>query len=158
MKTLILGIGNILLGDDGVGVHVVRSLRKGKTESGGSEYMDGGTLSFTLAGAVEEADRLIVIDAAQLHAAPGTVRLFEGEVMDRFIMRNHRSSVHEVSLADLLVMTHLSGGLSQQRALIGIQPESMDWSDRLSDAVSRVVPRACKLAERLDREWKNSVV
>lgn len=155
MKTLILGLGNTLLGDDGVGVHVVRKLQEQYKEPGDSEYMDGGTLSFTLAGPVEDADRLIVVDAAQLNAAPGSVRLLVGEEMDRFVTGSRSNSVHAVSLVDLLAMGHISGWLSPQRALVGIQPQYIDWSETLSDSVARAVPRACEIVEQLTRQWKS---
>ena len=153
MKTLILGLGNTLLGDDGVGVHVVRRLEAACAGAGYREYMDGGTLSFTLAGPIEDADRLIVIDAAQLGAEAGSVRLFSGDEMDRFITGSRRKSVHSVSLVDLLAIGHLAGWLSPQRALVGIQPGRIDWSDSLSASVARAVPVACKMVDRLTREW-----
>jgi len=62
------------------------------------QCMDGGTLSFTLAGPIEEAQRMIVIDAAKLHAEPGEVRLFENKALDEFPGANRKRSVHEVSL------------------------------------------------------------
>lgn len=155
MKTLILGLGNTLLGDDGVGVHVVRRLEARCIGAGFREYMDGGTLSFTLAGPIEDADRLIVIDAAQLGEQAGSVRLFSGLDMDRFITGSRKSSVHSVSLVDLLAIGHLSGWLSPQRALVGIQPGHIDWSDTLSASVARAVPVACEMVDRLTRQWMN---
>ena len=73
-KILILGMGNTLLGDEGVGVHTVRTLQNAQTALGNIEVIDGGTLSFVLAGPIEDAACLIVVDAAQLSRAPGTVR------------------------------------------------------------------------------------
>ena len=64
-KTLILGIGNVLLQDEGAGVHAIRMLAERVAERDDIELMDGGTLSFSLAGAIEDAEHLIVIDAAQ---------------------------------------------------------------------------------------------
>ena len=63
MKTLVLAIGNTLLTDEGVGIHALQALQEQHPEPAGVTYMDGGTLSFTLAGAVEDADNLIVLDA-----------------------------------------------------------------------------------------------
>ena len=157
-KTLILGMGNTLLGDEGVGVHTVNSLQKEEAALRNIELVDGGTLSFVLAGPIEDADSLIVIDAAQLGSAPGTVRLFEGAEMDRFVMSARNRSVHEVSLADLLVIAHLSGQLPAQRALIGIQPERIDWSDSLSASVATAVPMACKFIRVLLMRWKQNPV
>src|SRR5512135_912004 len=102
-KTLVLGIGNTLLQDEGAGVHAVRMLEQHTVGRDDIELLDGGTLSFTLAGAIEEAEQLIVIDAAQLNSAPGTTHVFEGEQMDAFVGGSRKRSVHEVSLIDLLM-------------------------------------------------------
>ncbi|MCG8429369.1 MAG: HyaD/HybD family hydrogenase maturation endopeptidase [Chromatiales bacterium] len=153
MKTLVLGLGNTLLGDEGVGVYAIRRMQETLGVSGDVAILDGGTLSFTLAGPIEDADNLIIIDAAQLNDAPGTVRLYEGEEMDRFVTTNNKSSVHEVSLADLMVIAHLTDKLPKQRALIGIQPQSLDWSHNMTPAVAEAVPTACELAHELITRW-----
>ena len=70
-KTLVLGLGNTLLGDEGAGVYAIRALQDRHAGLADVEFLDGGTLSFTLAGPIEEAGNLIVIDAAQLQDRPG---------------------------------------------------------------------------------------
>ncbi len=152
-KTLVLGLGNTLLGDEGAGVYAVRALQARHADREDVEFLDGGTLSFTLAGPIEEADNLIVIDATQLKQQPGTVRVYEGEDMDRFLGSNRKSSVHEVSLMDLMVIAHLAEALPARRALIGIQPEYLDWSDAPTEAVARAIPVACDLAMDLVERW-----
>lgn len=94
MTTLILGIGNTLLSDEGVGVHVISQLQSSGNLPDDVTLMDGGTLSFILAGSIEDAENLIVIDAADLQCAPGTVQIFIGEDMDRFLGANRKFSVH----------------------------------------------------------------
>lgn len=154
-KTLVLGLGNTLLGDEGAGVYAVRTLQQQYPELTDVEFLDGGTLSFTLAGPIEEADNLIVIDATQLKQQPGAVRLFEGEEMDRFLGSNRKSSVHEVSLMDLMAIAYLVEALPVRRALIGIQPAYLDWSDAPTDAVARAVPVACDFAMGLIKRWRH---
>lgn len=153
VKTLVLGVGNSLLADEGAGVHAVRHLetRCGRRED--VELVDAGTLSFTLAGAIDDCGALIVIDAAELKEAPGTVRLFESEAMDRFLARNRKLSVHEVSLLDLLSMARLAGRLPARRALIGIQPGRIDWGERPSPPVAAALPAAGDLALSLIDRW-----
>lgn len=153
-KTLILGIGNTLLRDEGAGVHAVRMLERQAAQRDDIELMDGGTLSFTLAGAIEDADHLIVIDAAQLHAEPGSTRVFEGEQMDAFVGGNRKRSVHEVSLVDLLTIARLADHLPQKRALIGIQPSEVDWGEQPSAAVAAAIPQACSHALQLVEAWQ----
>jgi hydrogenase maturation protease len=153
-KTLILGIGNILLQDEGAGVHVIRMLARQTAGRDDIELMDGGTLSFTLAAAIEDAQQLIVIDAAQLDGEPGTTRVFEGEQMDAFVGARRKLSVHEVSLIDLLMIARLADRLPQRRALIGIQPHSVDWSETPSPSVAAAMPQACNRAMQLIEAWQ----
>jgi len=154
-KTLVLGLGNTLLGDEGAGVYVVRALQEQYTDRADVEFLDGGTLSFTLAGPIEDADSLIVIDATQLQASPGTVRVFESEDMDRFLGSHRKNSVHEVSLSDLMAIARLVEALPTRRALIGIQPEYLDWADAPTDAVACAIPVACDLAMELIGKWRH---
>lgn len=150
---LVLGIGNTLLSDEGAGVHAVRSLEAGETLPG-VRYVDGGTLSFTLAGAIEDSEQLIVVDAAELEAPAGTVRCYEGEAMDAFLGSSRRRSVHEVSLLDLLAVVLLAGKLPRRRALVGIQPASLDWGHDPSPAVQQAIPAACSQVRDLIQRWR----
>ena len=152
-KVLILGLGNTLLGDEGVGVHAVNRLQQEEPPLPDVVLMDGGTLSFTLAGPIEEAGSLIVIDAAQLGRAPGSVQVYEGAEMDHFVANCRHKSVHEVTLFDLLAIAHLSGDLPPRRALIGIQPEHIEWSDTLSTSVAAAVPVVCASVRDVLMRW-----
>jgi hydrogenase maturation protease len=153
-KTLVLGIGNTLLQDEGAGVHAVRMLAQRVAGRDDIELMDGGTLSFTLAGAIEDARQLIVIDAAQLGSNPGATEVFEGERMDAFVGGNRKRSVHEVSLIDLLMIARLADHLPERRALIGIQPQSVDWGEQPSPPIAAALPHACNHALRLIEAWR----
>jgi hydrogenase maturation protease len=156
MKTLVLGIGNTLLADEGVGVHVIDSLRQGQLATRGDiDLVDGGTLSFTLAGPIQDADALIVIDAAQLKSEPGTVQVFQGEAMDHFLLANRNSSVHEVGLTDLRAIAILAGHWPERRALVAIQPRLLDWGEYPTEAVAAAIPLACERVESLLREWSH---
>ncbi len=103
-RTIVQGSGNTLLADEGAGVHAIRHLRIQCRDRPDVELVDAGTLSFTLAPALQGYAGLIVIDAADLRDAAGAVRLFEGEAMDRFLVHHRRLSAHEVSLLDLAVV------------------------------------------------------
>ncbi len=152
MRTLILGIGNTLLADEGVGVHVVHYLEDHYPAESGVTFLDGGTLSFTLAGDIADHEGLIVVDAARLGEAPGTVRCFEDGEMDRYLGRA-QLSVHEVGLSDLMDMARLSDSLPRRRALIGIEPASLDWGDHPTPVVEPAVAAAAGLALDLARGW-----
>jgi hydrogenase maturation protease len=153
LRTLILGIGNTLLSDEGVGVHVVRHLAAHHGDDPDVTFLDGGTLSFTLAGDIADHDCLIVVDAARLDGPPGTVRCFEDEAMDRYLGRA-QMSVHEVGLSDLMDMARLSDTLPRRRALVGIQPAFLDWGDAPTAEVAPAVPEAARLVLGLLRRWR----
>ena len=156
--TLVLGIGNTLLTDEGVGIHVIHQLQQDSTRDAGNddvEYLDGGTLSFTLAEPIESCAQLIVVDASEIKDKPGTVRVFENEAMDRFITTGNKKSVHEVGLADVMSMALLTGNLPARRALIGIQPDSLDWGSSPSESVSQAIPLACEKVKELIAKWRN---
>lgn len=153
--TLILGIGNTLLSDEGVGIHVIDHLDASNPDRQHITCLDGGTLSFTLAGPIAEHDNLVVIDATQLHAPPGTLQTFIGSKMDSFL-GGTRQNVHEVSLADLLDISRLSGCLPQNRALIGIQPEFIDWGDGVSAQVAGAIEPAAAQALALHQTWQQT--
>ncbi len=148
-KTLILGLGNTLLRDEGVGVHAITRLAGMFGDDERVECMDGGTLSFTLAGPIEETQRLIVIDAAELHAEPGEVQLFENEALDAFLGSNRKRSVHEVSLMDLMTIARLTDRLPSYRALIAVQPASVDWGEEPTPQVEAAIARVCEIVQGL---------
>lgn len=150
--TLILGIGNTLLGDEGAGVHAARRVGEIAGHRRDLALLDGGTLGFTLLPALQDHDRLIVLDAARLDEAPGTVRCFESGAMDEFLGRP-RGSVHEVGLRDLLDMARLSERLPARRALIGIQPGLVDWRDTPSESVRAALDAAARMALAVLDRW-----
>jgi len=155
-KTLILGIGNTLLSDEGIGVHVLTDLEKSSSPVlENVTTMDGGTLSFTLASPIENCDQFIVIDATELKSDPGTVKTFENQEMDEYITSGNKKSVHEVSLADVMSITMLSGHLPEKRALVGIQPQDIDWGEQPTEAVSAAIPRAISEIESILKRWSD---
>lgn len=159
MKILVLGIGNTLLSDEGVGIVAMTTLRDrlGDFYEGSElEFLDGGTLSFTLAVPIEECDALIVLDAAMVDGPAGSVGCFEGEAMDRFLGENRKASVHEVGLLDLMAIARLTEKWPERRALIGIRPLKLDWGEVLTPAVALGVDRVCDIARDLIRSWSRS--
>ena len=153
--TLVLAIGNLLMTDEGAGIHVLNYLVDQQTiPSKNIIYLDGGTLSFSLAAHIQNADNLIVIDAAELNHAAGFVKTFVGTQMDQQLGQC-KLSVHEVGLIDLMDMVKLSGHLPKNRALIGIQPLTIaDWSVQPSDPVKQAIPLAANHVKQLIKEWQ----
>jgi hydrogenase maturation protease len=151
-RSLVLGFGNILLGDDGAGVHLVRRLESDR-ELSGCEFIDGGTMSFSLLNYVEAASSMLVVDTAELQRAPGTVALFDGLAMDNFLKDGRRRAVHEVGLIDLLDMARLRDRLPPRRALLCVQPGPVAWSQKLSPQVEEALLEAAALAAALLALW-----
>jgi hydrogenase maturation protease len=151
-NTLILGIGNTLLSDEGVGIHALNLLQSKHPDLHNITYIDGGTLSFTLAAYIEDSDNLIVIDAAELKAPAGTVRTMVGIEMDAFLGAARRSP-HEVGLLDLFDIARLTESLPFNRALIGIQPDRIEWGMSPTSKVAKALPIAVEQALELLRLW-----
>jgi len=154
-KVLVLGIGNTLLTDEGAGIATLNYLEEHHSQHPHVRYLDGGTLSFTLTTELQDTDALIVLDAAELNAQPGTVRCFEAQAMDQFLGQAKRSA-HEVGLLDLMDMARLMDRLPKQRALIGIQHETIDWGEAPTAAIARAIPEAAAKAVGLIEKWASN--
>lgn len=154
MNILVLGIGNTLLADEGAGVAAMNALRTQLGPCDDIEFLDGGTLSFTLAVPIATCDALVVFDAAMLNGPPGTWAAFEGEAMDRFLGEHRRFSVHEVGLLDLMTMARLAGDLPARRCLVAVRPEKLDWGEVLTPAVAAALPAMCAAAAEQLAAWR----
>jgi hydrogenase maturation protease len=156
-KLVVLGIGNTLMSDDGVGIHVIRELQGRQKDrllpEGNIEILDGGTLGFLLVDRLAGADGMVVVDAANLGEAAGSVRVIDDAEIDRFLDDNPSLSVHEVGLVDLLQMMALSGQTPRLRALVGIQPEMIDWGTEMSPSVAAGVPKASRAVTQVLTQW-----
>jgi len=151
---LMLGLGNTLLGDDGVGVHVVRRLAMDPYRPAGISPLDGGTIGFRLTDQVMRSDAALFIDAAEFEAPAGTVRLLEKDDLDAYVRSTERRGAHEAGLTDLLTLLQLEGWAPAHVAVLGVQPQHVDWQEQLSDAVARAVPVACRFAVATALRWQ----
>lgn len=134
MKTLVLGLGNVLLSDEGVGVHVVHLLRERYDFPQEVEILDGGTLGLDLLPYVEDADRLLIVDAVQMDTPPGTVARLVGDEIPAVLSLKY--SPHQMGLSDLLAAARLRGHLPAEVVLWGVQPASLEVGLELSPAVA----------------------
>jgi len=104
---LVLGLGNTLLADDGVGVHVIRRLILEAATLPWLRVVDGGTMGFRLTSLLSDGGDVLIIDASDFGAPPGTIRLIGAESLAGHIARDKKSSAHEAGLADLLSLLRL---------------------------------------------------
>lgn len=153
---LVLGLGNTLQQDEGVGVHVISYLQQHpESLPPQTELLDGGTGGLHLVDPVAEAAALIVVDAARVGEAPGTVRTYPGEAMDRFIHAHKGWSAHDVGLPDLMGGVWLvCNGFPANRALVAVQPEEMDWGEHPSATVAPAIPEAARAVIEQAEQWQ----
>lgn len=140
MKTTVVGIGNVLLGDDGVGVWLVQRLLSAYTFEPEIEILDGGTLGLGLVTYLSDTDRLLIIDAASTGAVPGTVVVLRERDIPAILRAT--LSAHEASLCDLLAALTLLGRTPGEFVAIGIEPQNMIPSIELSTVVRDALEQA----------------
>ena len=141
-QILILGVGNLLLRDDGFGVHLINSLQ-GTPLPGNVELLEAGTVSHQLIPRLHEIDHLIVIDVVEAGDTPGSLFRFSPDDM-RFPIEQ-KASLHQISLIDVLNMAALTG-TKPRTVIIGVQPKDVSsWSMELSDELTAVIPRVQEL-------------
>lgn len=149
-RIVILGVGNILLKDEGVGVHVIERLGNNYRFSPSVALVDGGTLGLQLLGTVAEADHLIVIDAVKNGRLPGALYRFKPD--DIPTRMNYKHSLHQVDLLEALTVSQ-SIGNTPETVIIGVEPEDTSSGGmELTPAVQEKVPELIHLVlKELDR-------
>jgi hydrogenase maturation protease len=148
-RVLVLGVGNVLMGDEGVGVHAVRELDK-RSFRPGVTVLDGGTGGFHLLSHLSEADSVVMIDATLDGRPAGTI----SEIVPRYASDFPRAlSAHDIGLKDLVESAALIGRLPEiiliTISVADLQPMQMTLSPEVAAAVPEVLERTCALVERL---------
>ena len=146
--TLVLGLGNPLRGDDGVGVCVARMLAEGSLPAD-VEVVDGGTQGLGLVSLLEGRRRAIVVDAAHVGRAPGEFVRFRLEEARLPGEEEAGFSVHEAGLREALLLAQALGILPGEVIFFGVQPAHVEWEAGLSPQVEAALPR---LAEAVQAE------
>jgi len=142
MKVVILGIGNILLKDEGVGVRIIEYLHRFSFPPQ-VELVDGGTATFDLFGLFTETDHLVVIDAVKGGMSPGTIYRLEPKDL---LPRQHTPiSPHDLGLLDALDMAAKIGRLPHSVVIFGIEPKEIDWGMELSPEIEGIIPKVADL-------------
>ena len=144
MRSAIYGIGNLLLGDDGVGPAVVAWLEKNRAVPVGVTLEDLGTPSLDLPNYLQDYDLVIFVDAVAVDAPPGTIRLFSREEIIA-APPGIRVSPHEPSINDALIVLDFAGGAPSDVVLVGIVPLTLEGGMTLSPDVAAAVPHAASM-------------
>lgn len=147
---LVVGIGNVLLRDEGVGVAVVRELERRAAEGRldlppGTRLVDGGTLGLDLLPLLSSASMLVLVDAVDLGRPPGTVCVIRDAAIEGTLAGH--VSPHQVGVADLVAAARLIGVFPAAASLVGIQPAlieiGLELSDEVEAAVGEAMERVC---------------
>jgi hydrogenase maturation protease len=133
LNILVLGIGNVLLTDEGVGVRALKELERRYTFSENVELLDGGTAGIELLRHIRNRDYLIIIDCMTWNQDPGTVMRVEGDDVPAAFRT--RISPHQLGLSDLLAAAMLTDELPKKLVLFGVEPESIDIGLDLTNTV-----------------------
>ena len=149
-KTVILGLGNLLYGDEGFGVRLAQHLYAHWDFPPGVSVVDGGTQGQTLLTFVEEADSLLVLDAVDFGLEEGELTL--REEVPAYITAQ-KVGPHQNSFSEVLGLAALRGALPRRCALLGVQPAVLTWGAHCSPAVEQALPKATDQALALLRRW-----
>jgi hydrogenase maturation protease len=142
---LILGLGNILFQDEGVGVRAVEQLRTSYRIPDTVEVVDGGTLGLDLLTYFTPGIRMLILDAVRSGQEPGQLIRLEGQAIPAALAQ--KMSMHQLGLQDLLAASALCGTMPAQVVLWGMEPARVDWGVELSAPVAEALPTlvdACK--------------
>jgi len=135
-KILIVGIGNLLCRDEGIGVHVIQEMKDMKLPDH-IDLLDMGTSTMDLISYLEGVKKLIVIDAMKAGGTPGTIYKCRPE--DLLPEEEGPISLHEIGLLESLNMA-LKMGIKIDTVIIGVEPKVLDWGMELSDEVKSKIP------------------
>lgn len=142
-QVVVLGIGNILLSDEGVGVRAIEALRQRFELSSDVEVIDGGTSAMELLDDLSHARLLIVVDAVKAGRPPASIVHLTGDDVPVFF--RSKLSPHQIGLSDVLASLELLGEAPQETIIVGIQPVSLSLGMELSAEVKAILPDVLEL-------------
>lgn len=142
-KTVVLGLGNLIRSDDGVGLVALQRLQEDPRIFPDVELVEGGTKGLELVSYVSGAARLLILDAVEVAAPAGTILRLDGEALASL---PGSGSVHELAVADILVALRMLGCEPQETVLLGVQPEKTELGTSLSPRIEAAVPELVEAA------------
>jgi len=151
MRIVVLGVGNILLSDEGIGVRAIEALAGAYAIPDNVVLLDGGTSAMELLDDLANCERLIIADCVRSGRAPGTLlRLQDEEIPALF---RTKLSPHQVGLPEVLATLEITGEAPAHTILFGVEPESLATHMGLTETVAATLPR---LVEALAQELRDA--
>ena len=154
-KPLILGVGNILLGDEGVGVRIAQALEKRPKILSHFDVVDGGTCGMELLDDMANREYIIIVDAVLANKAPGEIIVLHDEQVPVFFSR--KISPHQLGICDVLSALKLTDEFPKNLCLIGIQPETLEPQIALSEIVQNQFPEIFETLEKVLKNYHFSI-
>lgn len=155
-RTVILGLGNPLMGDDGFGLAALKRLRDEWAFDPAVELVDGGTWGMNLLPIIEDAGRLLLLDAVDVGAPPATLVILERGSLPMHLAT--KLSPHQIDLREVLALAELRGTLPADTVAIGIQPGRVELSTKLSQAVEERMFHVVEAAVDRLQSWGHAAL
>jgi hydrogenase maturation protease len=150
-RKVVLGLGNLLNRDEGLGVQALKRLDAFLGEQSQVELLDGGVLGLNLLMIVEDCSHLLILDAVNVGKAPGTiVELSKDQIP---LYSGVQLSQHQVTFQEVLGLANIRGNLPYNLHLIGIQPEDLSIGLEMSPIVEQAIPEVVSRAARILESW-----
>jgi hydrogenase maturation protease len=150
-KISIIGLGNILLRDEGVGVHVVHAIKERFTFSPPVELIDGGTMGLDLLPFLENYEKILIVDAVDFGKEPGYIEEIEDDYIPSVLLP--KLSVHHIGLCDVLFAAKLMDIKPEKVCLIGVQPESIDVGLEMTEPIKATLEALTGLIIEKLKQW-----
>ena len=151
MSILVLGIGNLIMSDDGIGVRVIQHLQDHYRFPSDVIILEGGTLGLDLLPRLDGIDRLVIVDATETGGPPGTLVRLSGDELSMALKT--KVSPHQMGLQDLLAVADLLGQCPGEIVLCGVQPASIAIGEFLSPPVAAQLAALADMVIRELAEW-----
>lgn len=152
--TVALGLGTPLMADDGLGLAVLDELRAWSFEPD-VELVDGGTWGMNLLGVIEDAGRILLVDAIHAGRPPGSLIVLRGDELPRYLFT--KVSPHQVDLREVLALAEFRGTLPADTVAVGLEPHRVELADALTPLVRGRVPLVVEEALAILEGWGHEV-
>ncbi|MBU1342686.1 MAG: hydrogenase maturation protease [Proteobacteria bacterium] len=153
-KLLVLGVGNLLMMDEGLGVHAIHEFWKEKQDFDETlvDFIDGGTFTQDIFYLFETYEQILVLDIVRAGHKPGTIYSLDEDDL----VKNEKQvlSLHDIDLLDSLDMAQMRGHRPRLK-VIGIEPEKIDWGTQLTSTLAKALPSFMKVARKHIKELLN---